>query len=196
LATITVNVAFDESDGFVTDGDASLRDAIAVAVAGDTINFASSLNDATLPLTLGQIAFGKNLTIDASMLSSGVTIDAGDTTATQGDGIRIFNITDPTFGSATPLVTLKNLTLKRADSSGAGGAINSAAQLDVQDCKFIDNESTLIGGAIAATFAGRVNGTRLIKIMIVFTLTPDLVGTRRSARRKRRLVRHSCSWKR
>jgi hypothetical protein len=166
LATITVNVAFDESDGFVTDGDASLRDAIAVAVAGDTINFASSLNDATLPLTLGQIAFGKNLTIDASMLSSGVTIDAGDTTAIQGDGIRIFNITDPTFGSDPPLVTLKNLKFTRADSSGAGGAINSAAQLDVQDCKFIDNESTLIGGAIAATFAGgvlRVSNTQFIQ---------------------------------
>ena len=37
--TITVTTLIDESDGSCTDGDCSVRDAVAVASPGDTINF-------------------------------------------------------------------------------------------------------------------------------------------------------------
>jgi hypothetical protein len=78
MLSITVNVGFDENDHFITDGDVSLRDAIENAPAGDTINFAPSLNGAKIDLdgALGEIAFAKSLTIDASMLPNGITIDA------------------------------------------------------------------------------------------------------------------------
>ena len=57
---------------------------------------------------------GKSITIDASNLSSGITIDAGggtDGVVGNGDGTRIFDITDPTFGSSPPQVTMIGLTL-------------------------------------------------------------------------------------
>ena len=39
LLSITVNTLVDEQDGSIVDGDASLRDAIAIAASGDTIDF-------------------------------------------------------------------------------------------------------------------------------------------------------------
>ncbi|RIK72001.1 MAG: hypothetical protein DCC68_26880, partial [Planctomycetota bacterium] len=81
-----------------------------------------------------------------------MTIDAADPSPDPGDGIRIFDVTDPTFGADSPLVTLKGLTLRGGDPlDGFGGAIRSAARLDVRQCTFIDNEAALSGGAIYAT---------------------------------------------
>ena len=53
LAVITVDTLADEADGSISDGDISLRDAIALASAGDTIDFDASLNGGALILTLG-----------------------------------------------------------------------------------------------------------------------------------------------
>jgi hypothetical protein len=116
MLSITVNTPIDERDFNLNDGDRSLRDAILEASPGETIDFdPATLNGATITLTLGEIAFGKNLTIDASMLSS-LTIDANDLTPGQTfTGNRIFNITDPTSGSTPPLVALKGLTLTGGD---------------------------------------------------------------------------------
>jgi hypothetical protein len=133
LLAITVNNATDERDGSIIDGDISLRDAVEIAPAGETINFAPGLNGATISLLsgplLGQIAFSKNLTIDATGLTNGITISAAaadsNVNVDNGGGIRIFNITDSTGGATPPLVMLKNLTLKGGDVSGSGGAIKS-----------------------------------------------------------------------
>ena len=121
MLSITVNTALDFTDGSITDGSVSLRDAISLAPAEDVIDFAPSLNGAVIVLddVLGEIDFDKSLTIDASTLASGLTIDASAADLTpnstrvdgnssnDGDGIRIFNITDPSFGAAPPTVTLK-----------------------------------------------------------------------------------------
>jgi hypothetical protein len=150
LAVFTVNIDVDEDDG-VQDGEISIRDAIIAASAGDTINFDESLDGATITLdrvNLGQIEFGKSLTIDASMLSNGITIDANDPSSTFGDGIRIFNITDPTSGSAPPLVTMKNRTLTGADVPDNGGAIlANEVRLVLENCT-IESNSALTGGGI------------------------------------------------
>src|SRR3954449_12161458 len=66
LLSITVNTLIDENDGINTGG-ISLRDAVAAAVAGDTINFASSLTSGgpgTIFLTHGELAVSQGLTIN------------------------------------------------------------------------------------------------------------------------------------
>jgi len=125
LLAITVDVAFDEADNSIFDGDISLRDAVMIAPAGETINFAPWLNGQTISLdnSLGDIAFSKNLTIDATALTNGITIDANDPTPTviNGDGNRVFRITGGD-------VTLKGLTLTGGDPDfrGSGDANGGA----------------------------------------------------------------------
>src|SRR5262245_57735898 len=65
LLTITVNTLIDENDG-VGVGGISLRDALAAAAAGETINFAPSLTSsgpASMPLTNGNLVINKSLTV-------------------------------------------------------------------------------------------------------------------------------------
>jgi hypothetical protein len=147
---ITVDVPFDERDfNIFNNDDVSLRDAILEAGPNETINFAPSLNGVTIPLTLGEIAFSKNLTIDASMLPNGITIDAGDTTPTQGDGIRIFNITDTSNPTDPPSVTMIGLELTGADPAlnAGGGAIRSEGLLTLRDMQIHHNDG-LIGAGV------------------------------------------------
>jgi hypothetical protein len=145
LLAITVDTSIDERDfNITTDGDVSLRDAILEATPGETINFASGLNGATITLddALGEIAFSKSLTIDASMLDDGITIDAVENS-------RIFSIT----GSGT--VTLVGLSFTGGNNTGSsgGGAIRSTAPLVIDDCQFLDN-SAWEGGAIYLQHSG------------------------------------------
>ena len=55
-ATITVTTVNDNGPG-------SLRQAVADAVDGDTINFSSSLNGQTIALTTGEVLVNKSITI-------------------------------------------------------------------------------------------------------------------------------------
>jgi hypothetical protein len=151
LATFVVDTTVDENDGTGV-GDISLRDAItAAAVSGDTIEFdPSQMNGATISLTLGELEIEKTITIDATMLTNGLTIAANDPTPTQNnfDGSRIFNITDPTSGTSPPVVTLVGLTLTGGDVNGSGGAILSQVQLAVIDCTITGNNASSGGGGI------------------------------------------------
>ena len=113
--------------------------------AGETIDFDPNImNGGTISLLpgpdFGEIEFDKNLTIDASMLPDGITIDGDDPDddlpeeeQEHSNGIRIFNITDGTNGTNPPLVTMIGMTLTGADPRsdsdfGEGGAIRSNAQ--------------------------------------------------------------------
>jgi CSLREA domain-containing protein len=181
LSTVTISSLSDVTDGNTSniaalianpgaDNKISMREAIQAAnftEGEDTINFstvsAHGLNGGTVLLTQGQLSISQSVTIDASMLSNGITIDAGDTTTDVGDGIRIFHITDPTAGSA--LVTLKGLTLKRGDpvrnsgnQEGNGGAIYSEARLSILDCTIEENDA-YTGGGIHINVAGDSSNT-------------------------------------
>src|SRR5262245_44971945 len=78
LLAITVNTLMDEADGSIVDGDISLRDAIAAAPAGETIDFAPALfaaGSTKITLTRGELLINKALSIvgpNATLL----TIDA------------------------------------------------------------------------------------------------------------------------
>ncbi len=128
----------------------ALRQALtdAAALPGpDTITFASGLG----PIVLGSeivIADADGVTVDASALPSGVTVDGGAGTN------RIFSV------SAGANVTLLGLTLTGgnvagATVSGSGGAIYNAGSLTAARCTFTENTASASGGAIrnAATLA-------------------------------------------
>ena len=148
LLSITVNTLVDENDGIAVGG-ISLRDAIAAAVSGDTINFAASLTaggPATILLTHGELLINKGLTI-AGPGANLLTIDASgnDPTPTQDnfDGSRVFDIDD---GSATDInVVISGVMIRGADGSWSGG-IENIENLTLMDSTITDNAGQVAGG--------------------------------------------------
>lgn len=138
MLAITVDTLVDEADGSIVDGDISLRDAIAVATAGETIDFSVT---GTINLTLGQITIDKDLTIAGPGLSQ-LSINAGANS-------RIFNINDGNAG-AVQNVTLSGLTLQNARTTtvASGGALTVRENLTIQDSILTGNVAQSAGGAI------------------------------------------------
>lgn len=117
-------------------GAGSLRATIAAASSGATITFSFGLSGQTITLTSGEILLNKNLTIDASALAAGITIN--------GNGAsRAFVVPVGVF------VTLKSLTLTNCFANAAdGGAINNSGTLSLQRCSVLGNTASASGGAI------------------------------------------------
>ncbi len=155
LLAITVNTLADEADGSIVDGDISLRDAIALAPPGETINFDPALTaggPATLNLTVpSAITIGKALTISgpgADLLTIDASVNDPTPNVNNRDGHRIFLITDnlATFAA----VTMEGLTLTGADIGGFGGAIDSSENLTLRNM-VIRGNSAQGGGGVGAT---------------------------------------------
>ncbi len=151
LALLAVSV---NNDGLIApnDGDLSLREAIAYVNGtanpqgddvhidlteplgtNDTIVFAPSLDGKTIKLdtSLGtgfvgtDLAIRKSMTIDATMLGAGLTIDAGngaDGIPGNGDGTSVFDISLWSIPEASA-VTLAGLTITGGDNSLNGGGL-------------------------------------------------------------------------
>lgn len=122
------------------DGSAgTLRTTVQNSAAHDVINFDPSLSGSTILLTNGQIALNQSLTIDASALSGGISID-GDTNS------GIFLV------ASTANVVLDSLTLTNAVGAytGNGGAIdNEGGTLTLNRCTVSGNSATTpYGGGI------------------------------------------------
>ncbi len=148
---LTVDTLLDEADGLIDDGDVSLRDAIAAAAPGETIDFDASLEGGTILLTLGELLIKKPLTIDATELVAGLVVDAAGSDPTpdvdDGQGSRIFEIDDGnsfTDGS----VTIRGLTLTGGDVAGRGGAILSRETLSIESASISGNSADSGGGGI------------------------------------------------
>ncbi len=136
-----VTTTADEDDGptsLITPADISLREAVKYSPAGSLITFAPALNGQTCTLSLGEMVIDKALTIDASALANGVTIDANRTS-------RHFFI-----AGATASFTLKSLSLINGNgvgnSSNVGGAIYLfAGNLSLQRCTLSRNSAESAG---------------------------------------------------
>ena len=165
LQSFTVNTLIDKDDvtlaGVDTSPeDTSLREAVTLAnlqLGNNLINFAASLNGGTINLSDslsgggGEILITDNLTIDASDLTGGLTINAQtlDPTPSQnnGDGSRLFRLDDGNV--ATYMNTLfVGLTLSGGDVDGDGGAIHSVENLTLQFVSVLDNYASGDGGGI------------------------------------------------
>jgi CSLREA domain-containing protein len=130
---LLVTKTADTNDG-ICDSDCSLREAIANAVSGNTIQFAPSLAGQTIALT-SQLDLQKDLVIDGSGLSPMVEISGN---LTSGIFYIAFNNT----------VTLQSLVLKDGRNSTGGGAIYNDGNLRVLNSTFSNNSTTGSGGAI------------------------------------------------
>ena len=133
VATITVDTLADENDGSCSDGDCSLRDAIAVAAPGDTIDFGVGVTG-TITLTLGKLTVGRDLTI------CGPGTD--DLTISGNNASVIFWISDGVSA------TISALTIADGHAQDGGGLINLGGSLTMTDCVFSNNVGTVNGGGI------------------------------------------------
>jgi predicted outer membrane repeat protein len=150
-ATLTVGSSAD-SGGTCPGTNCTLRQAILVANAGDTIAFQIPATDsgydaptgvATITLTTGfsttAIQIDKNLTIDG----------AGQKTVVQrspiGPLVRVFSITAGT-------VDIANLTIAQGNPQGeSGGGVANSGVLHLRNCTFTANTSGDSGGAVYNT---------------------------------------------
>jgi hypothetical protein len=155
VLSITVDTLIDEADGSIVDGDISLRDAIAAAMPGETIDFASSLTaggPATINLVFGSLNTNRHLTVDKDLTIKGpgaslLTIKAYDPDldgSNDRDGSRIFNVHDGN-SIADKTVLIRDLTITGGDTSSAGGAIFSGEHLTIEACKITANSNDFNG---------------------------------------------------
>ncbi len=147
-----VNTFTDASDGSCGDGTCSLRDAVLLASATDTIYLPAG--NYTLSSALGEISIAKTI----SLVGQGTT--PADTTIDGDHAIRLFNISS---GS----VTFNNLTLQNGQpASGNGGAILTSGTSSITlDNSIITNSVTLGNGGgiyLASGTLNILNGSQVV----------------------------------
>ncbi|MDY6940731.1 MAG: DUF4347 domain-containing protein [Cyanobacteriota bacterium] len=131
-------------------GAGSLREAIANANSGDTIQFDPSLANQTITLTSGEITVGvgKDITIDGS--------GADNLTISGNNASRIFRIRSTSVNPTD--ITIANLNLTKGYTAEQGGAIVTEHQtkLIIDNVDFTNNTADDGGGAIFSAFEGRL----------------------------------------
>ncbi|NEQ36125.1 MAG: DUF4347 domain-containing protein, partial [Okeania sp. SIO3I5] len=152
FATLTVTNNNDSGTG-------SLREAIATAQSGDTIEFSPSLANQTITLTSGQLEIDKDLTIDG-----GNTTDGNNDPSLTISGNNAHRVLET---GVQKNVTIRNLTIAngRTTESGAAGngaGINTGFQstLTVENSTFENNVTSGEGGG--AISAGHESNTTII----------------------------------
>jgi uncharacterized repeat protein (TIGR02543 family) len=135
-------------------GVGSLRQAIADACPGVTINFDSGLSGSTIHLA-STLVLSKNVTIDGSTLASKITV-SGDSDNNGSGNVRIFEV------NAGVTATLNNLVVTKGYSSTFAGAIHnkSTATLTINNSTFSNNTADAAGGAILNNGTIIVNNSR------------------------------------
>ncbi|MDG2124544.1 MAG: choice-of-anchor Q domain-containing protein, partial [Verrucomicrobiales bacterium] len=146
-----------------SSGPGSLRDVVAGVASGANVTFANSLNNGTINLGGSEILIDKNLTIDGSALTGGITISGANASRVfsvasarvvilRGLTISAGNGNTSTGGGVFSQgnLTLNRCTLTGNSSSGAGGAIfnQAGALLTLVNCTLTGNSSSMEGGAI------------------------------------------------
>jgi predicted outer membrane repeat protein len=128
-------------------GTGSLRQAISLANAGDTITFSPSLTGATILLASQiEIPVGKNIAVDGKA-AGGIDLEISG-----GNTSRIFFVT---ANAVTPtFFTVKNLTLTAGKTAEQGGAIGTTDEvaLFLENVLFANNVADRGGGAIFSGF--------------------------------------------
>lgn len=119
-------------------GAGSLRDLVAAAAIGETIDFAPNLDGATITLTSGQIILqAREMTIDASALPSGIVLSGNENS-------RLL------LAYSNTKLTLKKLTLTKGREVGqSGGALYmDGGKLTMTDCAINGCYAENNGGAM------------------------------------------------
>jgi hypothetical protein len=172
MLSITVNTLVDENDG-INVGGISLRDAIAAAAPGDTINFGPLLTatgPATILLTHGELSVTKSLTINgpgANLLSIDASGNDPTPNVDNGDGSRVFKLVDSSVSDK--VVSIQGLQITGGDIGGpypanlGGGIYSSGMQMLLGNCTITGNHAARGGGVYVN------GGNRLAPSMIEST---------------------------
>jgi uncharacterized repeat protein (TIGR01451 family) len=113
-------------------GAGSLRQAIADAASGDTIDFGLTY-PATITLTSGELAINKDLTIDGP--------GAGSLSISGNKAYRVFSI------AAGTAVTITGATIRDGNAT-SGGGIYSQGTLVLSNTDIVSNTATWSGGGV------------------------------------------------
>ena len=159
-------------------GPGSLRQAVSNSIAGayafSDITFATNLSGATIRLTSGTVSLKGNLTIDASALPSGITINgnqAGSVFFVTNGNVVLTALTI-TNGNASPsgygggilnyaVLTLNQCTLAGNSAGNAGGILNAFGTLVVNESTLTGNSGSYGGGILNLEGALTVNQSTL-----------------------------------
>ena len=154
IGTMRIVTTTDDS------GIGSLRDVIATAQAGDTIQFDATLNGQTITLTSGELAVDKSVIIAGP--GAGLLMVQRSTMANTPD-FRVFEILP---GRA---VTIQGLTISNGHPPGGnpsepgGGIYNNSGTLTLSDCTLMDNRADQAGGGIYNTGTLTMSDCTLIR---------------------------------
>ena len=138
LGTVVTTTADFDSGTLDSLGGISLRNAVKYSPPGTLITFASGLSGQNITLTHidGELPITGNLTIDASALPQGLTVNGNQTS-------RHFNVQP---GAS---LTLRGMTLKSGKrDGGVGGSIVNSGTLRLYGCTLSENSATVTGGAL------------------------------------------------
>ena len=126
---LVVSILEDENDGDFSAGDLSLREAIALAEAGDTITFNSDLSGGSIVLSQGE------LVVDKSLIISG--LGASNLTISGNNESRVLLIDDGDANNQAD-VSISELTIANGNSDVAG------TQPDINGGGILNRESLLL----------------------------------------------------
>jgi len=137
-STLTVTSTADSGAG-------SLRQAVADANSGDTIQFAPALNGQAIVLTTGELVIDKSITINGPGPSQ---LTVRRNTVGGSPAFRIFHVTPG------QTVTIEGLTITDgAPLASGGGVFNEQATLTVDNCDVSANFSGTSGGGFYSSGA-------------------------------------------
>jgi len=175
-ATLTVNSLADPGDGTCDLSECTLREAVADATSGDTINFSVT---GTINLTAGELLIEKDLTINGpgmnsltidggylsrvmqiyshfdvdTMTSHPVAVDVSDLGIARGQEVMsgggLF-VNDESLGHLSAVVNLTRVRV-RDSRAGAGGGIANFGTLSLDECLLDNNMATDFGGGMVNT---------------------------------------------
>jgi hypothetical protein len=144
-----------DAGGTCPGSTCTLRQAIATAITGDTIDFAGGVG--TINLTSGELLVDKNLTIN------GPGANALTVQRSAAAGTANFRVLEIAAGSAS--VSIAKLTIAAGSPGGAfpasaGGGIqhNSTGTLSLTGCSIVGNQGSLGGGVYVENGTLAVNG--------------------------------------
>ncbi len=123
-ATINVTSTADSGAG-------SLRDAIAAASSGDTINISVT---GTITLTGGTLTIAKSLTISGP--------GASDLAVSGNKAVQVFVV------NSGATVTISGLTIENGAAPAGGGGISNSGMLTVTNSTITGNTADVFGGGI------------------------------------------------